>query len=311
MNITKSTFSIIVPVYNAEQYLDKCIESILTQTYKNFELLLIDDGSTDSSGDICDKYSNTDVRVKVIHKNNAGVSVARNDGMEKAKGTYICFIDSDDWIESNYLERIQAEMETCDILFFGCVWHYEDGLTLSLCPPSSPCRKNIYRAIYRLLQNKSDLSYFGYTWNKVFRKDIIDMFAIRFVENLSIMEDEVFSLTYCNHAHSLKVISDPIYHYRWKEQGLMHKKKTSAECFLLAENFQALLTEIKDDKLVDAYHSRIATYYNLAAWSNDSLLGWMRNEWRMFKYCRMNNIPLPRKSIVVEFIKKIGRRYNG
>ncbi len=96
--------SIIVPVYNVEEYLKECAASILAQTYENFEVIFVDDGSTDSSGEICDILANLDERVKVIHQENAGLSGARNSGIDAAKGQYICFIDSDDMIRSKYLE---------------------------------------------------------------------------------------------------------------------------------------------------------------------------------------------------------------
>lgn len=92
--------SVIVPVYNVEKYLSRCIDSIISQTFSDFELILVDDGSTDSSGKICDEYGKKDGRVKVIHKRNGGLSSARNCGLENAKGNYICFVDSDDWISS-------------------------------------------------------------------------------------------------------------------------------------------------------------------------------------------------------------------
>ena len=95
------TFSIIVPVYNVEQYLENCINSVLNQSYRNFQLILVDDGSKDSSGEICDRFAQKDSRVKVIHKPNAGVSAARNTGIDIATGQFICFIDSDDWIEKS------------------------------------------------------------------------------------------------------------------------------------------------------------------------------------------------------------------
>ena len=121
------TFSIIVPVYNVEQYLENCINSVLNQSYRNFQLILVDDGSKDSSGEICDRFAQKDSRVKVMHKQNAGVSGARNTGIEIATGQFICFIDSDDWIESDYLQKIVDEIYDFDILFFGSVWHYEYG----------------------------------------------------------------------------------------------------------------------------------------------------------------------------------------
>lgn len=105
-NNSNNLISIIVPVYNVEQYLSKCIDSIINQTYKNLEIILIDDGSTDKSGEICDKYKNEDKRIIVIHQLNGGVSAARNTGIGVAKGKYILFIDSDDWIEKDYVSSL-------------------------------------------------------------------------------------------------------------------------------------------------------------------------------------------------------------
>ena len=96
--------SIIVPVYEVEKYIRKCIESIQAQTFSDFELILVDDGSKDASGRICDEYAKKDKRIRVIHKENKGVSAARNDGIKDSMGEYICFIDADDWIEKTMLE---------------------------------------------------------------------------------------------------------------------------------------------------------------------------------------------------------------
>lgn len=111
--------SIIIPVYNVESYLKKCIDSILLQTYTNFELILIDDGSTDQSYEICDEYSLNDKRIKVIHKINEGVSKARNLGLSISTGDYICFVDSDDWIDCDMLEYIIVNADDFDIVQFG------------------------------------------------------------------------------------------------------------------------------------------------------------------------------------------------
>ena len=102
--------SIIVPVYNAERYLHRCIDSVLAQTYTNFELLLINDGSKDNSGEICDKYAVKDSRIRVFHKENGGVSSARNMGIDEAKGEWLSFIDSDDWIEPTMYEKMLQEL---------------------------------------------------------------------------------------------------------------------------------------------------------------------------------------------------------
>ena len=116
MNIPQ--ISVIVPVYNVEKYLTQCIESILSQTYQEFELLLIDDGSEDNSGSICDHYSNIDSRVHVFHKENGGVSSARNMGIEHAKGEWVCFVDSDDWIDKDTFEYITGLWKGADFLQF-------------------------------------------------------------------------------------------------------------------------------------------------------------------------------------------------
>ena len=111
-------FSVIVPVYNAEKYLSRCIDSILNQTYQNFELLLVDDGSKDKSGSICDKYGKTDSRVIVIHQSNSGPGTARNNGLHNAKGRYIIFVDSDDYLDSTYFEVVAENINEYDLLSF-------------------------------------------------------------------------------------------------------------------------------------------------------------------------------------------------
>ena len=116
--MTQPQISIIVPVYNSEKYLGACIDSILSQSFRDIELILVDDGSRDSSSRICDDYAQKDGRVKVIHKANGGVSAARNDGLDIAKGEYITFIDSDDWVEREYLSTL-SNYRDYDIVFFS------------------------------------------------------------------------------------------------------------------------------------------------------------------------------------------------
>lgn len=119
--------SIIVPVYMAEKYLNRCIESILCQTYKNFELILVDDGSPDTSGDLCDYWAGQDSRVKVIHKENGGASSARNCGLKIAKGKYIAFVDSDDWLEPNMYEQLYKLLEENKAQMAICGMRVVDG----------------------------------------------------------------------------------------------------------------------------------------------------------------------------------------
>ena len=122
--------SVIVPVYNTEKYLDRCIQSILAQTYSNFELLLVDDGSTDSSGAICDKYAEQDSRVRVFHKVNGGASTARNMGLDNAKGEWIAFVDSDDWIDVEMLNSLMLHHDQADIVVSDFYLHSHSGVSV-------------------------------------------------------------------------------------------------------------------------------------------------------------------------------------
>ena len=126
--------SIIVPIYNVEEYLCKCLDSIVNQTYTDYELILIDDGSTDDSGKIADEYSSKDDRITVIHKKNSGVSDARNRGLENASGKYICFIDADDWIEVSYLEELLLLAKSNDADIAMCSYLKNSG-NLSITQP--------------------------------------------------------------------------------------------------------------------------------------------------------------------------------
>ena len=127
MNETTPKISVIVPVYKAEAYLHRCVDSILAQTFQDFEVLLIDDGSPDRSGEICDEYARKDKRVRVFHKENGGVSSARNMGLDNARGEYVCFVDSDDWLDEEMFAIICSfflSNKQIDILFWGFQYDY-------------------------------------------------------------------------------------------------------------------------------------------------------------------------------------------
>lgn len=221
-------FSIIVPVYNVECYIATCIESILCQTMVDFELLLVDDGSTDNSSNICEEYARKDNRIKVLHQDNRGVSCARNLGLEKTEGKYICFIDADDWVEPNYLDVISKQIADYDILFIGFYFEYEDGSSVQVSIGNLEARqvKSKEECMVRLKSNVTGYNIFGYTWNKVFKANVIKENKITFMNSVKFGEDELFTLVCCLCAHSLKVISTPVYHYRQREGSLIHQKDT-------------------------------------------------------------------------------------
>lgn len=218
--------SIIVPVYKAEPYIRKCIDSILSQTFTNFELLLIDDGSPDNCGKICDEYAELDARVHVFHKENGGVSAARNLGLDHAKGDYVCFIDSDDWIDPDMLETLIGweQKKQTDLLFFGLKYEsavdYSD--TMELLQKISGVYEGInsvIKACYILETNEI----FGWTCNKLFRNCIIQDHHIKFNEEISIQEDHIFTLAYLKYVTCLAIYSYFPYHYRITADSLTNR----------------------------------------------------------------------------------------
>lgn len=198
--------SIIVPIYNAEKYLSRCIDSILAQTFTDFELLLIDDGSTDNSNKICDEYAKRNYRIKVFHKKNSGVSSARNVGLDNAIGEWICFSDSDDWMENNWLQSFM-DFETENFIVEG--YYYKKG-NIHEIANRLICKKcNISESIEYLYKKQN----IGLLWCRAFRRSIIEDFKIRFNEDFKIREDEDFILCYMQHIKTVQLSSIIAYHY--------------------------------------------------------------------------------------------------
>ena len=211
--------SIIIPVYNAGRFLEKCLSSILEQTTDDWECLLIDDGSTDDSAFVCDEWRRRDSRIKVFHQPNKGVSVSRNIGLNESKGKYVCFIDSDDWIEKGYLETMISASIDSDWVVSGQSRVFEDGHRVILAPSTSAfyslCLEN--RDIILELERKLIL----YTVHeKLYRNDIIRENSIRFPEGCSYGEDLIFNYAYLEHVHTISTVADALYNYRMHDGSL-------------------------------------------------------------------------------------------
>lgn len=226
MNVPK--LSIIVPVYNAAPYLHRCIDSIISQTFTDFELLLIDDGSSDDSGKICEEYASCWNNIRVFHQINSGPGVARNRGIENSRGEWITFVDADDSVTSEYLRVIVEKGMNADLTFFSSDECFEEGSIISRVLQEGTFKTVLEReeAIYKLKQNEESFEYFGYTWNKVFCSSIIKENHIRFVEGLSLCEDEIFTAEYCRYISSINTIPNRIYSYRRSLSGLTGRRKT-------------------------------------------------------------------------------------
>lgn len=244
--------SIIIPVYNAENSLVRCVDSILAQSFADFELLLIDDGSIDQSGVICDEYANSDERVKVFHQNNEGVSSARNVGINNANGLFIHFVDADDWIEENTYSSIFSQQHMADITYISNVEHLEDGTIVTYSMPCIFCdsREEIEKAILYLKDNNSKYPFFGFTWNKIFRTDIIKNNNISFIRELALYEDEIFTDNYCRYIKSINILSMPLYHYQRTSSGLTGRPRNAKHLLILVDNIIMLKNVYKLKPLV-------------------------------------------------------------
>lgn len=215
--------SIIVPVYNVEQYLSRCIDSILNQTFSDFELLLIDDGSSDGSGKICDEYALKDNRIKVFHKANGGVSSARNIGLSIAKGEWIFFSDSDDTLYPHALSLFDEVIgNSVDAIMAGYTVSTEfyDRITLKTFDFSFSV-KSIRDALIEMYR-PTDFSYQGYIWCKLFKKTIIEEHSLKFNEAIYFNEDRLFIVEYlCRCNNPIAYTKFPVYSYVNRSTGAM------------------------------------------------------------------------------------------
>ena len=207
------TVSIIVPVYNAEATISRCIESIINQEYRDFELLLIDDGSTDSSGTICDRYAAEDSRIRLIHKENTGVSETRNMALDLACGTYLQFLDSDDWITPNATRLFveEAERYHCDMVISD-FYRVVGKRVAHKGDIDDDCVLTQEEFSAHMLQNPADF-YYGVLWNKLYRHDIVEKYHLRMNPEISWCEDFMFNLEYIRHAEVFYALQVPVYYY--------------------------------------------------------------------------------------------------
>ncbi len=214
--------SIIIPVYNVEKYLKRCMESVLRQTYRNFEVILVDDGSTDKSLDICKEYEKKDERIKVIHKKNGGLSSARNSGLNVMKGSLFTFIDSDDWVEEKYVESLVKAI-------------LENNADIAQC---SYCKKNVKDEIIMhgnihndILNGKDEImrsffvnqNYITVAWMKIYRSKKFG--DVRFYEGKN-NEDTIYVADYIDIVDKIVVIEDELYNYFFNENSIMNASLT-------------------------------------------------------------------------------------
>ena len=301
----KDKISIIIPIYNCENYVKNCINSLLEQTYSNIEILLIDDGSTDNSYEVCKKFSMKDNRIKVFHKENGGVSSARNFGIKVSTGEYISFIDSDDWVDERYCEiLLNGIKKEADLSVVGFNQTKEvKKITVSYDDNYEVLNTNeAYRYIFR------EFNFFGFPWNKLYKKSIIELLGDKpFDEDIHACEDTLFNsryLTKCS--NNIVYNKSHLYCYYQRLDSATKIKEVNSKklsVFKSLDEIEKIYLEFSKENLVYLYIFYLYNYYLLQILiinTKSSIKLDKKNAKRKFKY-----ILKSKKIGIVEKIKII------
>lgn len=261
--------SIIIPIYNVEKYLKRCVDSVLSQTYENIEIILVDDGSPDNCPLMCDEIAKADPRIKVIHKENGGLSSARLAGFKKASGDYILFIDSDDYIEKDMVEKLvlATKEKDADLAICGYYTQFDDRKVENLLPFSQDILEDI-KTTYILpmignVKGKTNLP--GFLPIRLLKKSLIDE-SLFVSENKYFAEDIVFDLLYSDKIQKIAVVNKPFYYYCINNQSLSNKyRKNKWQMF---KNLYEFKKEFLSLRNIEDRDSRLQNYITSAVFSS-------------------------------------------
>ena len=273
--------SIIVPIYNSERFLPRCIESVLNQSFSDFELLLIDDGSTDGSGEICDVFSEKDRRIHVFHKENGGVSSARNLGLEQATGEWIYFVDSDDEVLTNGLQTlVDSISDDGDIVMGGFVEEDENGNCISVDKRVVLSLTKRQSIITLYGGNGSFYHYCGYLWMRLLRRSVIQDYNLRFDTAISIKEDTLFLMQYiCKSNGITRQTTAPVYKYYRRSDSAMGRVEKSYDPKYV-DSFYALVKMKHEVEALYPFYSTPVFIAKQAIYGRyDSILSMMSASW--------------------------------
>ena len=291
--------TIIIPAYNAAATLSRCLDSIIAQSFTDWEAMVVDDGSADSTPAICDEYAAKDSRIRVMHKQNGGVSAARNAALEVAAGQFVAFVDSDDWAGPDYLKNMLETMdEGVDLVVAGATLHQGDAVIERQCPAVAAGGGD-----FDALFDGTSLARRTGPWGKLYKMDIVKKNGLRFPEDIHMGEDACFLYEYMLHSDSVKLISSADYHYYVAVEGSLTKKVNPFASELKAyRTIGSLMRRLKAEKSVRSAGSVAALERSLvdyqrralnAAYADESLsaedrLAYLRGEdWRLYAslYC--------------------------
>lgn len=237
MQVKNTPFvSVIVPVYKAQEYIERCIESILAQTHSNLELILVDDGSPDKSGEICDGYAAKDDRIKVIHTPNRGVSSARNTGIDHAVGEYLIFVDSDDWVSSVYVEEL-LPINGEDLVHGGYTCVVDGVVEDCSFYTEHISERSQWIERFRETWSKGPLMA---PWSNCYKRKTIEKYDIRFDATIDISEDQLFNLEYLQHCNKVRYAENYNYFYTMQKDGSLMNKHHACRTLSVIKVAQAV-----------------------------------------------------------------------
>ncbi|MBR5433588.1 MAG: glycosyltransferase [Bacteroidales bacterium] len=286
-------FSIIIPIYNAEKYLSCCIDSVLRQSFDDFECILVDDGSTDKSRFICEEYAQKDARIKVFHKENSGVSSTRNMGIDNACGEWLYFVDADDLLELDCLKNLNEQITTTTDMVVGTYKKIfvNSQTSITSIVPNQACS---FEQFLTILTDIFPDFYEGYIWNKTFRKAKIDQYNLRFDEEIAYNEDRLFLVKFlCATKATIAYTEEIVYDYMIHADSAMGNLKGQFN-YKYITDFAAsekIIVEILQQELSSSLQKKwnkvlVCSFYNISAqmvkskWFDKKLL------LQLFERCR-------------------------
>ncbi|OZG61716.1 EpsN [Bifidobacterium myosotis] len=264
--------SVVVPVYNVEQYLQQCVESVLRQTYRHLEIILVDDGSTDSSGEMCDRLAGQDDRIRVVHKRNAGLGMARNSGLDVAKGEFVMFLDSDDFVDTRMVEELYAQLEKtgADTSYCGYAEYYDEN---NVRPRPAAYNNRTFRdsdiidhVLLEMIAGKPETDREALlsmsTCFALFSMGVIRKHDVRFPsEREFISEDVIFDIAYLQHAVCVTYIDKPLYFYRYTNNASLTHSFDEGFLERQKKQYSRMDEDLKKICDTDAYRMRLDRYF--------------------------------------------------
>ena len=298
--------SVIVPVYNVEKYLERCVESLLSQTFTDHEIILVDDGSKDNSGILCDDLKKRDDRIRVFHKENGGLSDARNYGVDNAKGEYIAFVDSDDYVSKDYLSLLVSGIENCGADVFQVGYYNVVNGVVDDSPYEQ--EEKIFDSFGAFNNLYGDESKYGpldfLTWDKIYKKQLF--FSLSFAKGLR-CEDAIFTSEAVMHCKKIAVTSKKAYYYCRREDSIMGNMQKSKEdlikSHILAYRHVAYYSRGFEKKYTDLAAARLAEFYGSALKNkmyrkDRELKSFLKKDRKTFKFIKNKRIALIKRILL-------------